>query len=120
MACTGQRRVGPRSGERTKPGVLTPGMDKKNNTALTRRFVLVLVVVLVLESGHPRVMECGSVGVLRQVRKSIRLGGLEMLKGRQSGAQVIRQQTKREANNLSAALSGRVHECRLPGVKTPG
>jgi len=37
---------------RTQPGVSTPGMDTKMGTALTRRFVLVLVVILVLESGR--------------------------------------------------------------------
>jgi hypothetical protein len=43
-------------------------MDPAVAQALTRRFVLVLVVVLVLESGQRGVMEYWSVGVLRQVR----------------------------------------------------
>jgi len=44
--------------------VLTPGKHPEHVPALTGRFVLVLVVVLVLESGRAE----WSDGVLRQVR----------------------------------------------------
>ena len=68
--------------DRTQPGVLTPGNMSTQYPALTRRFVLVVVLVRIRPRG---VTECWSNGVLRQVRIAPRVSGV----GDAEGAEVV-------------------------------
>ena len=99
---------------RTQPGVLTPGYRTKGarpHKALRSR-------------PRPRirprgVMECWSIGVLRQVRIAPRVRGV----GDAEGAVVIvlrHSDITKSLNQSSAVLSGRVRDVDSPGVKTLG
>ena len=92
-----------------------PGWAVVTERALTRRFVLVLV----LESGRA---ECWSIGVLRQVRIAPRVRGVgDAERAVESGASRLQSLTKQTADRkyLSPLQGGSSCGC-VPGVKTPG